>query len=50
MRFENLREVAWRLSELLPIGNREKQTLLEQVDPIVRLQQIELYISALNQQ
>ncbi len=50
MRFENLREVAWRLSELLPIGNREKQALLEQVDPIVRLQQIELYISALNQQ
>ena len=49
MSFENLREVAWRLSELLPIGNREKQTLLEQVDPIARLQQIELYINAMNQ-
>ena len=49
MRFENLREVAWRLSELLPIGNKEKQALLELIDPIVRLQQIELYISALNQ-
>jgi Lon protease-like protein len=49
MRFENLREVAWRLSELLPIANKEKQALLEQVDPIARLEQIELYISALNQ-
>lgn len=49
VRFENLREVAWRLSELLPIGNREKQALLEQVDPIARLQQIELYINAMNQ-
>ena len=49
MRFENLREVAWRLSELLPIGNKERQTLLEQVDPISRLQQIELYLNALNQ-
>jgi len=50
MSFENLREVAWRLSELLPIGNREKQALLEQSDPIMRLQQIELYINAMNQQ
>ncbi len=50
MSFENLREVAWRLSELLPIGNREKQSLLEMADPIARLQQIELYISAMNQQ
>lgn len=49
MSFENLREVAWRLSELLPIGNRERQTLLEQADPIARLQQIELYINAMNQ-
>lgn len=47
--FDNLREVAWRLSELLPIGNREKQALLELSDPIVRLQQIELYINAMNQ-
>lgn len=49
MSFDNLREVAWRLSELLPIGNREKQALLEIVDPIARLQQIELYINTLNQ-
>jgi Lon protease-like protein len=46
--FDNLREVAWRLSELLPIGNREKQALLELTDPIARLEQIELYISAMN--
>jgi Lon protease-like protein len=46
--FDNLREVAWRLSELLPIGNREKQALLELVDPIARLEQIEIYISAMN--
>jgi Lon protease-like protein len=49
MSFENLREIAWRLSELLPIANKEKQVLLELVDPIARLQQIELYISAMNQ-
>jgi uncharacterized protein len=49
MSFENLREVAWRLSELLPIANKEKQALLEQADPIARLQQIELYINAMNQ-
>jgi Lon protease-like protein len=47
--FENLREVAWRLSELLPIGNRQKQTLLELADPFARLQQIELYINSINQ-
>ena len=47
--FDNLREVAWRLSDLLPIANKEKQTLLELEDPIARLQQIELYISAMNQ-
>jgi uncharacterized protein len=46
--FDNLREVAWRLSDLLPIANKEKQTLLELEDPIARLQQIELYINAMN--
>ncbi len=48
--FENLREIAWRLSELLPISNRDKQALLELSDPFDRLEQIELYISAINQQ
>ena len=47
--FENLREVAWRLSELLPIATREKQTLLELADPFPRLPQIELYINSTNQ-
>ena len=46
--FDNLREVAWRLSELLPISNRDKQSLLELDDPLRRLEQIELYINALN--
>jgi hypothetical protein len=48
--FENLREIAWRLSELLPISNREKQALLELTDPFDRLEQIEIYISSMNQQ
>jgi uncharacterized protein len=48
MDFDNLREVAWRLSELLPIANKEKQALLELEDPIARLQQVELYISAMD--
>jgi len=46
--FENLREIAWRLADLLPISNRDKQLLLELQDPVVRLQQIELYIGAMN--
>ncbi len=48
--FENLREIVWRLSELLPISNRDKQALLELSDPFDRLEQIELYIRAMNQQ
>jgi len=48
--FENLREIAWRLSELLPISNRDKQALLELSDPFDRLEQIELYIRSMDQQ
>lgn len=48
--FENLREIAWRLSEFLPISNRDKQALLELTDPFDRLEQIELYINSMNQQ
>lgn len=48
--FENLREIAWCLAELLPVSNREKQAILEISDPINRLEQIELYIAAMNQQ
>ena len=47
--YDNLREVAWRLSELLPIPNRDKQTLLEIIDPLVRLEQIDIFIKSLNQ-
>ncbi len=46
--FDNLREVAWRLSELLPISNRDKQALLEQPDPVARLEHIEVFINTLN--
>jgi len=48
--FENLREIAWRLSELLPISNRDKQSLLELSDPFDRLEQIEVFIRSMNQQ
>ncbi len=48
--FENLREIAWCLAELLPVSNKEKQAILELGDPIRRLEQIELYIAAMNQQ
>lgn len=47
--FENLREIAWCLGELLPVSNKEKQAILELRDPISRLEQIELYIAAMNQ-
>lgn len=46
--FENLREIAWCLAELLPVSNKEKQSILELRDPISRLEQIELYIAAMN--
>ncbi len=48
--FENLREIAWRLADLLPVSSRDKQILLELRDPVSRLQQIELYINSLNKQ
>ena len=47
--FENLREIAWCLAELMPVSNKEKQAILEISDPISRLEQIELYIAAMNQ-
>lgn len=46
--FDNLREVVWRLSEFLPISNREKQALLEMENPLMRLERIDYHISALN--
>lgn len=47
--FENLREIAWSLADLLPVSSREKQAILEISDPMLRLEQIELYIAAMNQ-
>ena len=47
--FDNLREIAWRLSELLPITNLDKQALLELTDPFDRLEQIEIYINSLEE-
>lgn len=47
--YSDLREVGWRLSELLPIVQKDKQTLLELEDTFDRLQKIELYISAMSQ-
>lgn len=49
IRFENLHEVAWRLGELLPIPDRDKQAILELTDPFARLEQIELFIKSINQ-
>lgn len=48
VQYDNLREISWRLSELLPVTNRQKQTLLEIEDPLVRLEQVELYIGSAN--
>jgi Lon protease-like protein len=48
IQFDDLREISWRLSELLPVSNKEKQTLLELDDPLTRLEQVELFMAALN--
>lgn len=47
--YSNLREVAWRLADLLPISNPQKQALLELETPQARLEQIDELIAALNQ-
>jgi uncharacterized protein len=47
-KFDNLREVVWRLADLLPISNLQKQSLLEQPDPLARLELIEIIISKLD--
>jgi Lon protease-like protein len=38
--FEDAREVGWRLTELLPLGNAQKQHLYELSDPRMRLAEI----------
>lgn len=47
--YGNLREVSWRLADLLPVANLAKQSLLEVETPEERLAQIEQLIAALNQ-
>lgn len=38
--FDDAREVGWRLTELLPLDNPEKQSLLEMQDPLQRLDRL----------
>jgi Lon protease-like protein len=38
--FDDCRQVGWRLTELLPLENAQKQHLLEMTDPLYRLQRI----------
>ena len=38
--FDDAREVSWRLTELLPLGNEQKQKLYECPDPQLRLAKI----------
>ena len=43
--YEDGRQVGWRLTELLPLGNKQKQNLYEMSDPLCRLEAISRQIS-----
>lgn len=43
--YEDGRQVGWRLTELLPLGNKQKQYLYELSDPVRRLEAISRQIS-----
>lgn len=45
--YDNLRDLGWRLGELLPIEVEEKQQLLEMEDPSQRIQKIEEIVAYL---
>jgi len=45
--FYDGRQVGWRLTELLPMDNRQKQLLLELKDPIQRLSELSDQISSM---
>lgn len=45
--YNNLRDVGWRLGELLPLEVEDKQTLLEMEDPSQRIQKIEELVAYL---
>ena len=43
--YNNLRDVGWRLSELIPVDMEQKQELLELDDPVERIQSIERLVA-----
>ena len=45
--FQDGRQVGWRLTELLPIDNRQKQLLFELKDPIQRLAELSDQLAAM---
>jgi Lon protease-like protein len=45
--FYDGRQVGWRLTELLPMGNRQKQLLFELEDPIQRLSELSDHIAGM---
>ena len=45
--YDDGRQVGWRLTELLPLDNSEKQKLLEMDDPLHRLESIAVQLQAM---
>ncbi len=43
--YDNLWDLGWRLGDLIPIGNEQKQQLLELDDPWERIETIETWVS-----
>ena len=43
--YSDLRQLGWRLSELIPLGINVRQELLEMNDPLERLSKIEKLVS-----
>ena len=43
--YSDLRQLGWRLSELIPLGINKRQELLEMNDPLERLSKIEKLVS-----
>jgi Lon protease-like protein len=47
--YDDARDVGWRLTELLPLDNREKQRLVELQDPLERLGRLNDLLEALEE-
>lgn len=47
--YEDARDVGWRLTELLPLENEEKQSLVELQDPLARLERLQGLLEVLEQ-